>query len=751
MAANRTQGVRQPPRTMSGLWLTATTPRRSRRSGRPTGASTAPTRSTTTTPARTGTRCACTRTRAGAAHMGHVRNYTFGDLIVRYRTMNGYAVLSPMGFDSFGLPAENAAIKTGAPPPRVHRRAHRASCAARSCASAPSTTGAARSPATTPSYISAGPSGSSCASSRPAWPTGKHGHRSTGTRSTRPCWPTSRCWPTARPSARAPWSRSATSSSGSSRSPTTPSSCSTTSTALDWPERVKTMQRNWIGRSEGAEFDMAVTDADGTPRADGAVGAGLHHPPRHQLRHDLRGAGARAPAGRRRSSPTTGGPRSRRSSAEARMTSDVDRMSSEGSLDKRGVFTGAYLRNPFTGAAGAAVPRRLRAHGLRHRRDHGRARRGPARLGLRHGPRPARSSAPSSRPTAGTARPTPATAPHINSGFLDGLGKAEAIAAAIACLEAEGIGEGKVNFRLRDWLRQPPALLGLPHPGRLLRRLRHRAGARRPAAGAGARRRRVPAHRRVAAAARTTASCTRPARRAAGPATPRDRHDGHLRRLVVVLPALLRPVEHRGARSVDAAASWMPVDQYIGGVEHAILHLMYARFFTKALADLGVAPEGAARAVLAAVHPGHDPPRRRQDVEVEGQPRRARGDPRRARAPTRCAWPTSSSGRPQDDVDWEGVGIDGLLPLPAAGCGAWPPARSAARPSTASPPTPTTAIDRATHRLIAKVSDDYERWSYNTVGRRVHGVHQRALPLRAGRRRRAPGRRSTRPSTRCCC
>ena len=170
---------------------------------------------------------------SGAAHMGHVRNYTFGDLLTRYRTMRGDAVLSPMGFDCFGLPAENAAIKTGRHPRGVHRRAHREAAQLASRASAVCTTGAARSRATTPSYIR-----------WTQWIFLKFLEAGLAYRKAAPVnWCPGRQTVLAneqvlrRHGANAPatWWRGATSSSGTSASPTTPSSCSTTWTGSTGP------------------------------------------------------------------------------------------------------------------------------------------------------------------------------------------------------------------------------------------------------------------------------------------------------------------------------------------------------------------------------------------------------------------------------------------------------------------------------------------------------------------------------------
>ena len=131
----------------------------------------------------------------------------------------------------------------------------------------------------------------------------------------------------------------------------------------------------------------------------------------------------------------------------------------------------------------------------------------------------------------------------INSGFLDGLDIATAKALATDWLEEQRHRRAQGQLPPARLAGVASALLGLSHTGRLLRAARRGSRTRGPAAHRGARRRRVPPDRSVAARpARGFPSHDVPDRRWPGPA--RDRHDGHLRRLVVVLPALLRPVEH---------------------------------------------------------------------------------------------------------------------------------------------------------------------------------------------------------------
>ena len=179
---------------------------------------------------------------------------------------------------------------------------------------------------------------------------------------------------------------------------------------LDWPERVKTMQRNWIGRSEGAEFDLAVCDAagnliDGAPairvfttRPDTSFGMTYavlapEHPLVPTLTTDDRRTEVEAFVAARRHDQRGRSPVVRGS---ARQTRHLHRRLSTQSVQR---------------TTGPAVPRRLRAHGLRHRRHHGRPCRGPARLGLRRRPTTYRSFAPCNHPKAGTARRTAVPAP----------------------------------------------------------------------------------------------------------------------------------------------------------------------------------------------------------------------------------------------------------------------------------------------------------------------------------------------------
>ena len=191
------------------------------------------------------------------------------------------------------------------------------------------------------------------------------------------------------------------------------------------PRRSSCMQRNWIGRSEGAARHVPAS----TGRRPGH--RGVHHPARHAVRRHLHGAGARAPAGRRADRRRRGRDRRRRAVVDRRRTprpaeavaayrrqagAPLRRSSARPRPGTRPASSPArYATNPATGDDDPGLHRRLRADGLRHRGDHGRARPGRARLGRSPRPSTCRSSAPSSRPTASTGKAYVGEGPAINS------------------------------------------------------------------------------------------------------------------------------------------------------------------------------------------------------------------------------------------------------------------------------------------------------------------------------------------------
>ena len=202
-----------------------------------------------------------------------------------------------------------------------------------------------------------------------------------------------------------------------------------------------------------------------------------------------------------------------------------------------------------------------------------------------------------------------------------------------------------------------------------------------------------------------------PRRGGARPARPR--HDGHVRRQLLVLPALPRPERrHQGVRRREADR-WAPVDSYIGGVEHAILHLLYARFITKVLFDMGYIE--LHRAVLEPDQPGHGAAGRLEDVQEQGQPRRVRARARRPGADAvRVA--IAFAGPVEDDINWEDVSTTGAQKFLAR---AW----RVAREVTSSPDVVWAegdpALRRVTHRLLADAPGLVEQTKFNVVVARL--------------------------------
>ena len=314
---------------------------------------------------------------SGAAHMGHVRNYTFGDLIVRYRTMLGHAVLSPMGFDSFGLPAENAAIKTGTHP-RTFTDARIEELRSSLLRIGGGYDWRRQVTSHDPEYIR-----------WTQWIFLKFYEAGLVYRANAPVNWCPGCH-TVLANEQVVDGRCERSGDLVERRDLEQWFFKITDYAqqllddlelVDWPDRVVIQQRNWIGRSEGAQFTMAVVDADGTPtgdefevfttRPDTSFGMTFCVlAPEHPLVAKI----------------TTPDRVAEVDSFVERVgrTSEIDRLSTEGAISATRLLHGRLRPQSVHRQTGAGLSGRLRARHLRHRRGHGCSRRGSARLGLRH-------------------------------------------------------------------------------------------------------------------------------------------------------------------------------------------------------------------------------------------------------------------------------------------------------------------------------------------------------------------------------
>ena len=646
---------------------------------------------------------------SGPAHMGHVRNYTFGDLLVRYRTMRGDGVLSPIGFDSFGLPAENAAIRTGEHP-RTFTEARIAELS-----SSLERIGAVYDLRRVicshdPEYIHWTQwiflrffeAGLAYRDSAPVnWCPGCR--TVLANEQVLPDGTCERCGDHVGQRELAQWFFRITAYAQRLLDDTA---------GIDWPERVKNMQRNWIGRSEGAELGLPIADAEGRPRHDVPAvevfttrpdtGFGITYAvlsPEHPRVDELTAPSRRAAVEEFRRSVAT--------------QSEMERLSTEGRLDKRGVACGTSLVNPFTGRP---VPLYLADYVLmtygtgaimgvpgEDQRDW--------EFATAHGLPIVRTVQP---PEGWDGEAYSGEGPAINSEWMDGLAVADAIERAASWLESEGLGRRKVNYRLRDWLVSRQRFWGCPIPMVLCEVCGYRPVPESdlpillpddvdflPTGQS-------PLNAHAGFLETSCPDCGGPARRET------DTMDTFVDSSWYFL-RFADPANGGAPFSVEAAARWLPVDQYIGGIEHAILHLMYARFFTKALADIGVAPVGLSEPFARLFTQGM--------IRLGGaKMSKSRGNlvapeqilDRQGADALRLAHLQVKP--PQDDVDWEDFGIDGCAKflgrvwrLVTGEAHAGVPVRSGAVAAG------DTEIDRGAHRLVDRVTRDFERWSYNTA------------------------------------
>lgn len=519
---------------------------------------------------------------SGNLHMGHVRNYTITDVVARVRRMQGYRVLHPMGWDAFGLPAENAAIDRGIHPAKwTYQNIDQMRAQLQQLGLSYDWS---REVATcAPDYykwtqwsflqfLEAGLAyqkesavnwdpidqtvlaNEQVDSSGKSWRSGAKVERKLLRQ----------------------WFLKITDYADELLSD------------LDqlpgWPERVRLMQENWIGKSTGARVVFQTESGDELPvfttRPDTLWGATfMVLSPEHPLVEKLTTADQAAAVTAYQ--------------AEAAAKSDIDR--TDDTKEKTGVWTGSYALNPVNGTQipiwiadyvlmgyGTGAIMAVPAH---DQRDFEFARK--FNLAVKVVVQPEGDALSGDTLTDAW----PGEGVMVNSGPLDGIpagkGDGQSVPAAIQWLETNGKGKGEANYRLRDWLISRQRYWGVPIPvvhcpscgivpvpddqlpvtlpedvefsGRgasPLAKLDHWVNVPCP-------------------------TCGEPAKRET------DTMDTFIDSSWYFLR--YADANNQGAIFDPAKVNdWLPVDQYVGGIEHAILHLLYSRFFTKVLRDRGL-------------------------------------------------------------------------------------------------------------------------------------------------------------------
>ena len=345
---------------------------------------------------------------------------------------------------------------------------------------------------------------------------------------------------------------------------------------VDWPDAIKEQQRNWIGRSIGASVNFKVKDSDAevevfTTRADTLFGATyLVLSPEHALVSEI----------------VSDDQKEAIEAFKKSIASKSDLERTDLNKDKAGVFTGAYAINPMnseelpiwigdyvlasygTGAIMAVPAHDTRDYEFAKKYDL------PMRQVLAGG-----DIADEAYTGDGE---------HINSGFLDGMGKQEAIDKAIAWLEEQGVGHKQVNYRLRDWIFSRQRYWGEPIP------VIHWEDGEKTLVPEDQLPLRLPEVDNIM----PSGTGESPLVNVDDWVNVVDENGRKGKRETNTMPQwagsswyylrYMDPHNDKEIVSPDAEAYWQNVDLYIGGAEHAVLHLLYARFWHKVLYDLGV-------------------------------------------------------------------------------------------------------------------------------------------------------------------